>query len=199
MFIICSRCLYQQTQHKYEHITENSNQNEMMFSMIFAILLSTASARVLGPKSYPCDTDYQPPNYWGKCGKDGVFINSEIDFDSDVPCRYLVLLVPEKNVGNNSLTIEITFNHGDKDDIYQDLGLNEFGYYSLIIHQTFWYGPDVDITFFLNGTMVHKGNYQQNYCGWEEADIHTNDPNAVTYGGSFGDNSPGHIIIKSLG
>jgi hypothetical protein len=162
---------------------------------LLAMLLSTASARVLGPKSYQCKTDLQPPNYWGKCGKDGVLINPEIDFYDSACCDYLVLLVPEKNVGNNNLTIEITFNHGDRDDIYQDLGLNEFGYYSLIIKQTFWYGPDVDITFFLNGTMVHNGRYQQNYCQWEGGDIWTNDPNAVTYGGMFHDNLPGHVII----
>ena len=165
------------------------------------MLLSTASARVLGPQIYPCKTDYQPPNYWGKCGDlgkygsdGGVFINPEI-YSQTGPCRYLVLLVPEKNVGNNNLTIEITFNHGDRDDIHQDLGLNEFGYYSLIIHQTFWYGPDVDITFFLNGTMVHKGRYQQNYSAFEAPDIWTNDPNAVTYEGSYEFNLPGHIII----
>ena len=163
--------------------------------IIIAMMLSTASARVLGPKSYPCDTDYQPPNYWGKCGKDGVFINSEIDFDNNVPCRYLVLLVPEKNVGNNSLTIEITFNHGDKDDIYQDLGLNEFGYYSLIIEQTFWYGPDVNVRFFLDETKVHEGNYQQNFCGLEAGDIHTNDPNARWFRSSWRIDMPGHVIV----
>ena len=166
---------------------------------LIAMLLSTASARVLDIKAYPCDTDYQPPNYWGKCGdcdnegKSCVYINSEIDFDTSVPCGTLVLLVPEKDVGNKTLTIETTFNHGS---IYDDLGLNGFGYYSLIVKQTpFWHGPDVDVTFYLNGTMVHKGNYQQNYCQWVAGDIHTNDPNAVIYGGDWG-NVPGHIIIR---
>ena len=167
---------------------------------LIAMLLSTASARVLDIKSYPCDTDYQPPNYWGKCGDcdkgSCVYINSEIYFDTNEPCGNLVLLVPEKDVGNNILTIEITFNHGDRDDIYQDLGLNGFGYYSLIISQTFWHGPDIDVTFYLNGTMVHKGNYQQNRCELEAGDIHTNDPNAVIYGGGYNDNMPGHIIIR---
>ena len=172
---------------------------------LITMLLSTASAHVRDtPPASPCKTDLQPPNYWGKCGKCDkwgeycILINWEIDLDGNLPCRYLVLLVPEEIVGNNILTIDITFNHGNSADIYQDLGLNGFGYYSLIIEQTAWYGPDVDITFFLNGTMVHKGNYQQNRCELEAGDIHTNDPNAVIYGGSWNDNLSGHIIIKSF-
>ena len=39
---------------------------KMIFAMIFAMLLSTASARTL-KGGHSCDTDYQPPNYWGQC------------------------------------------------------------------------------------------------------------------------------------
>ena len=177
---------------------------------LIAMLLSTASARVLSEKPcgkyYQCDKDYQPPNYWGKCGPleqcqhgdYNIYLNLEIDSDKTAPCRYLVLLVPEEVVGNKTLTIDITFNHGDSDDITQDLGLNEFGYYSLIIKQTFWYGPDVNITFFLDGTVVHKGRYQQNNCFMKSGDVWTDDPNAVTYEGDVYYDMPGHIIIKSF-
>ena len=163
---------------------------------LIAMMLSTASA---------CSTDYQPPNYWGKC-INGKYKNVEITpRDEWKGGNFLIILVPEELVGNNTLTIETTLEHGTID---KNLFLNEFGYYSLILEQT-WYGPDINITFFMsgtyfrNGTEVHKGRYQQNYSAWTSGDIWTDDHNAVTYEGSYSPNSfdysiPGHIIIKSF-
>ena len=162
---------------------------------LIAMLLSTALARTL--KS-AC-TDYQPPNYWGKC-IDGEYKNVETKPGYASKCSYLIILVSEELVGNNTLTIETTVDHGS---ILQDLALNEFGYYSLIIGQNL-YGPDITITFFMsgtyfrNGTEVHKGRYQQKFCAFEAGDIWTNDTNAVTYGGSYHEGISGHIIIKSF-
>lgn len=69
-------------------------------------------------------------------------------------------------------------------------------------------GLEVYVEFSLDGKLVHKGNYQQNYCFWAAGDIHTNDPNADTFKGSFkgisgfwggrGDEKPGVVWIKSL-
>jgi len=166
--------------------------NALMMTLL-AMLLSTASARTL-KGGHSCDTDYQPPNYWGRC-IDGMYRVDEVwqgGYDTD--CRSLVILVPEDIVGNKTLTIRYTDNHGS---IMKSLFNNLYDYYALIVRQSI-YGPDFDIIFYLDGTPVHNGNYQQNSCFFEAGSITTNDHNAETYEGSFAKDMPGHIIIKSF-
>jgi len=165
---------------------------KMMFAII-AMLLTTASARTL--KEYKsCTEDYQPPNYWGRC-IDGMYQIDEVwQGGYDIYCNCLVILVPEDIVGNKTLTIRYTDNHGS---IMKGLFNNDYGYYALILKQSV-YGPDFDIEFYLDHIMVHSGGYQQNECFFEAGAIHTNDPNAVTYEGSFLDNMAGHVIVKSF-
>ena len=166
---------------------------KMIFAMIFAMLLSTASARTL-KGGHSCDTDYQPPNYWGQC-IDGMYQVDEVwqgGYDTDCGC--LVILVPEDIVGNKTLTIRYTDNHGS---IMKSLFNNLYDYYALIVRQSIR-GPDFDIIFYLDGTPVHNGNYQQNNCFLEAGSITTNDTNAKTYEGSLLDGMAGHIIIKSF-
>ena len=59
-------------------------------------------------------------------------------------------------------------------------------------------GPDVYIEFFLDDVMVHKGNYQQNFCFMQSGAITTDDPNADTYEGSWPRDKQGGVLIKSL-
>ena len=63
-------------------------------------------------------------------------------------------------------------------------------------------GPDVDVEIFLDGMLVHKANYQQNYGFLAAGDIHTNDPNAYVKKSGDSDSEtgePGVVIIKALG
>ena len=175
----------------------------MMFAVI-AMLLSTASARTLKSrtlKAHWCDTDYQAPNYWGKC-VDGKYRNVDRYWDGkynpDADCKFLVILVSQDSVGNKTLTVEFDQNEGfvRQNSTGSTLQFNDFGFYSLIINDDYNYGPDVTVRFFLDGTKVHEGNYQQNYCYLEAGAIHTNDPNAVTYEGSWHYDMPGHVITS---
>ena len=112
----------------------------------------------------------------------------------DTDCGCLVILVPEDIVGNKTLTIRYTDNHGS---IMKSLFNNLYDYYALIVRQSIR-GPDFDIIFYLDGTPVHNGNYQQSSCFVEAGSITTNDTNAKTYEGSLLDGMAGHIIIKSF-
>jgi hypothetical protein len=164
-------------------------------TMIFAMLLSTASARML--KGHSCDSDYQSPNYWGKC-VDGEYRNVEKNSaDYELRCSDLVILIPKDIVGDKTLTSQYQINH-DYGYLILDLSPNDHGYYVMGVHQDPFNGIDVDIEFYLDGNMVHKGNYQQNACFWEAGAITANDPNTESYEGSFAVDMPGHIIIKSL-
>jgi len=176
---------------------------KMMFAVI-AMLLSTASARTLKSrtlKAHSCDTDYQAPNYWGKC-VDGKYRNVDRYWSGsgnyDADCKLLVILVSQDSVGNKTLTVEFDENKGHvrRNSTGNALQINDFGYYSLIANDDYNYGPDVTVRFFLDGTKVHEGNYQQNYCYCEAGAIATNDPKAVTYEGSWHFDMPGHIITS---
>lgn len=159
----------------------------------FAMLMSTTSARML--KGDSCSSDYQSPNYWGKC-IDGEYKNVDIGpQDEPVGCKFLVILVPQDIVGIKELSIYTEINHGF---IARDLFLNEYGYYAVILQQDSFKGPDVDITFYLNMIPAHHGNYQQNACVLEAGSVTTNDPNTKTYEGSWGEDMPGHVIINSF-
>ena len=174
---------------------------KMMFAII-AMLLSTASARTLkAPSLHSCDEDYQAPNYWGKC-VDGYYRNTDRYWNGGgqneyADCALLVILVSQDSVGDKTLTVEFDENEGfvRRNSTGNALQINDFGYHSLIINQQFK-GPDINVRFFLDGTKVHEGNYQQNYCLFEAGAIHTNDPNARTYEGSFGVDMPGHVITS---
>ena len=177
---------------------------KMMFAMIFAMLLLTASARMLKSNDpHSCDEDYQAPNYWGEC-INGEFRNVDRIWNrSDrrnvyADCGFLVILVPQDSVGDKTLGFTILVNKGGVagNSSGSPLTFNDFGYYSVILSQSDLRGPDVDIIFFLDGTKVHEGNYQQNYCHWEAGAITTNDPNARTYEGSWHFDMPGHIITS---
>ena len=163
---------------------------------LIAMLLSSASARTL--KGDVCSTDYQPPThqppiYWERC-VNGTLQYIRTDPEASPDCGELVILIPKDDVGNKTLTIETTPKHGT---ILQDLALNKFGYYSLVITQNLYlYGPDVNIRFYLNGFPVHMGNYQQNFCCLKSGTITTDDPNAVSYEGSYNYQMPGHIVIR---
>lgn len=162
---------------------------------LLAMILSTASARML--KGHSCDSDYQSPNYWGKC-VDGEYRNVEKNQNGyELNCDNLVILVPKDVVGDKTLTTQTQINHDDGYPIL-NLFLDDYGYYAMGVHQDPFNGIDVDIEFYLDGIMVHKGNYQQNTCLWEAGAITTNDHNAETYEGSFAKDMPGHIIIKSF-
>ena len=171
---------------------------KMMFAII-AMLLSTASARML-KYQHSCNTDYQAPNYWGKCIT-GIYINVDRYWDGSdnryATCGFLVILVPQDSVGDKTLTVKFDENDGrvQRNSTGSALTFNDFGYHSLIIRGDFK-GPDVTVRFFLDGTKVHEGNYQQNYCMFEAGAITTNDPNARTYEGSYGIDMPGHIITS---
>ena len=178
----------------------------MIFAMIFVMLLSTASARTLKSrtlKAHSCDEDYQAPNYWGEC-INGEFRNMDRIWDrSDrrivyADCGFLVILIPQDSVGDKTLGFTLLLNKGGvaENSTGSPLTFNDFGFYSLILGQSDLHGPDVNVIFFLDGTKVHEGNYQQNYCQWEAGAITTNDPNARTYEGSYGVEMPGHIITS---
>ena len=153
---------------------------------LLAMLLSTASA---------CSKDYQYPNYWGLC-VDGLYKYAERDSKgSPWTCEELVILIPQDIVGDKFLTMKTTLKHGS---IAQHFSANDCGYYAMVLSQGSGYGPDIDIAFYLDGIMIHTGNYQQNYCFLESGSITTNDPNAVTYEGDSASIIPGHVIIKSF-
>jgi hypothetical protein len=199
--------LYRRKQHKYESIIENIIIIKMKMKMIFAIiamLLSTASARTLKSrtlKAHSCDTDYQAPNYWGKC-VDGKYRNVDRYWDGkyneDTDCGFLVILVSQDSVGDKTLTVEYESNGGHivQNSTGSALTFNDFGYHSLISIQDGGSDSNVNVRFFLDGTKVHEGNYQQNQCFLEAGAITTNDPNAVTYEGSWGIDMPGHVITS---
>jgi hypothetical protein len=168
--------------------------NAFMMTLLAMMLLTASSARTL-KGDYSCDTDYQPPNYWGKC-VDGEYRNVDTFSDGhEIDCRYLIILVSDEYVGHDILTVKTHVNEGE---IAQDLFFNKYGYYSLILGQND-NGVNVDIEFYRNGTMVHNENYQQDFCFWEAGAITTNDPSAETYEGSFGNDMPGHIMLGHLG
>ena len=173
----------------------------MIFAII-AMLLSTASARTL--KSPSCDEDYQWPNYWGEC-INGEFRNVDrywndyTKINENAGCDFLVILVSQDSVGDKTLTVEVdqaargimTNSTGNA------LQFNDFGYYSLIANFANSYDPPVTVRFFLDGTKVHEGNYKMDECQfWGAGDVTTNDPNAVTYGGSVHFSMPGHVIVS---
>ena len=166
----------------------------MIFAMIFAMLLSTTSARTL--KADPvaqawCITDYQPPNYWGKC-VDGFYKNADRGLSGHkTSCQALIIHVPKDVVCNETLTLKTDVIHGY---IARDLFLNEYGY-SLIVEQSFFFGPNVTITFYLGGKEVHKGNYQQNICIAWAGTINTDDSEALIYEGSNREELSGHVIV----
>jgi hypothetical protein len=177
---------------------------KMMFAVI-AMLLSTASSRTLKERTlkdaHGCDKDYQFPHYWGKC-VDGKYRNTDRYWDGAneindyADCKFLVILVSQDSVGDKTLTVEFDQNKGNvmQNSTGSALTFNDFGFYSLIIQQAL-YGPDVNVRFFLDGTKVHEGNYQQNYCQWEAGDITTNDPTARWFRSSWGIDMPGHVIV----
>jgi len=177
---------------------------KMMFAII-AMLLSTASARTLKSRTlkdaHGCDKDYQFPHYWGKC-VDGKYRNTDRYWDGAneinvyADCGFLVILVSQDSVGDKTLTVEFDQNEGfvRRNSTGNALQFNDFGFYSLIINQKFE-GPDVNVRFFLDGTKVHEGNYQQNFCGLEAGDITTNDPTARWFRSSWSIDMPGHIIV----
>ena len=173
---------------------------KMMFAII-AMLLSTASARTL--KSPSCDEDYQAPNYWGEC-INGEFRNVDRIWNGytkknvDADCGFLVILVSQDSVGDKTLTIEYKEINGvvKRNSTGNALQFNDFGYYSLILVQDI-NGPAVNVRFLLDGTKVHEGNYKMSECHfWGAGDVTTNDPNAVTYGGSVHFSMPGHVIVS---
>jgi len=143
----------------------------MFMIMTLAMMLSTASARTL--KSDPC-----PPGSSPGCG---------------LGCGCFVICVAGDAVGNKAFRTEYNFNHGEQ---ISPFSLTGNAYCSAFTASL--YGPDVEIDFFLDGKSVHKGRYQQNYCFWEAGDIHTNDPNADTFKGSYTHDKPGCVLIKSL-
>jgi hypothetical protein len=174
---------------------------KMMFAVI-AMLLSTASARTL--KSTSCDEDYQAPNYWGEC-INGEFRNIDRYWNDytkrneNAGCDFLVILVPQESVGDKTLTVEFDQNERGimKNSTGNALQFNDFGYYSLIASIMNSYDPGVTVRFFLDGTKVHEGNYKMDECQiWGAGDVTTNDPKAVTYGGSRHFDQPGHVITS---
>ena len=182
---------------------------KMMFAMIFAMLLSTASARTLKSRTlkdaHGCDKDYQFPHYWGKC-VDGKYRNTDRYWNDNTKineyanCAFLAILVSQDSVGDKTLTVEFDENKGHvmRNSTGNALQFNDFGYHSLIIGgQVFSYGTDVNVRFFLDGTKVHEGNYKMDECQfWGAGDVTTHDPNAVTYGGSVHFSMPGHVIVS---
>ena len=108
-------------------------------------------------------------------------------------CTYLAVCVPDELVGNKTLAIKVlNINHG-QDTGY--IGDAESGYCA-VFTQT-GYGPEVDLEFDRDGVLVHKGHYQQNFCGFMAGAIHTDDPNAEIREGSASDHWPGIITIKA--
>ena len=107
-------------------------------------------------------------------------------------CTYLAVCVPDELVGNKTLAIKVlNINHG-QDTGY--IGDAESGYCA-VFTQT-GYGPEVDdLEFYLDGVLVHKGYYQQNYCQWAAGDITTDDPSAVCSKGSHNDKA-GRCTIR---
>ena len=127
---------------------------------------------------------------------DGEYKYAESDPDDEfISCNSLVILVPQDIVGNKTLTIENTLKHGD---VARNFSSNEYGYYSITYIRKSGYGPVIDVSFYLDGIIVHTGSYQQNYCCLRSGTITTNDPNAVTYEGDYYNYMPGHVIIKSF-
>ena len=112
--------------------------------------------------------------------------------DDDINCNSLIICVPEELKGNKTLTAKNYNKHGEK---IRDWGDTDAGYCAVFI-QTL-YGPDIDVEFYLDGIMVHVGNYQQNLCYYEAGAIHTNDSNAETHEGDSDNHRPGYVFIRS--
>lgn len=144
----------------------------MTLLMLMLMLLSTASARTL--KGFGDDPHR-------------------------MSCEYLYICATNELVGDKKLTTNNPNpHHGDhgvpdNDVLHYDAG------WCKAYRQSFGYGPDVeDLEFYLDGVFVHKGHYQQNYCGFAAGDIHTDDPNAeIRKGDASSDCRPGYVIIKA--
>ena len=147
----------------------------MLTMTLVAMLLSTASARTLK-------------------GSD--------DDPHRMSCEYLYICATNELVGDKKLTTNNPDprhgNHGvqDNDVLHYDAG------WCKAYKDTFDYGPDVeDLEFYLDGVLVHKGHYQQDYCGFVAGDITTDDPNAEIRKGDTSDvtgvGRPGYVIIKA--
>ena len=161
-------------QHKYEVITVITNTMNMLTMTLVAMLLSTASARTLK-------------------GSD--------DDPHRMSCEYLYICATNELVGDKKLTTNNPNpRHGDHGVPDNDVLHYDAGWCKAYRQSSFGYGPDVeDLEFYLDGVFVHKGHYQQNYCGFEAGDITTDDPNAeIRKGGGGSDGRrPGYVIIKA--
>jgi len=108
----------------------------------------------------------------------------------------LVICVTGDAVGDKTFTAEYIVKHGN---LMSPFSFNGKDYCAIFIQ--FWRGPDVYITFFLDGKPVHGGRYQQNFSLLAAGDIHTKDPRAVTEKAHTdfpGGDKPGYVRIKSL-
>ena len=159
-------------QHKYEVITVITNTMNMLTMTLVAMLLSTASARTLKDSG----DDLHP---------------------AEINCSFLYICATNELVGDKKLTTNnpnpLHGDHGvqDNDVLHYDAG------WCKAYKDSFGYGPDVEnLEFYLDGVLVHKGHYQQNYCGLEAGDIHTDDPNADIREGSVHERA-GYVIIKA--
>ena len=149
----------------------------MTLLMLMLMLLSTVSARTLKDSG----DDLHP---------------------AEMKCSFLYICATNELVGDKKLTTNNPDprhgNHGvqDNDVLHYDAG------WCKAYKDTFDYGPDVeDLEFYLDGVLVHKGHYQQDYCGFVAGDITTDDPNAEIRKGDTSDvtgvGRPGYVIIKA--
>ena len=146
----------------------------MTLLMLMLMLLSTASARTL---------------------KD-----SGDDLHPAVPdCGFLYICATNELVGDKKLTTNNPVPHHGDHGVPDNNVLHYDAGWCKAYQQSDGYGPDVDdLEFYLDGVLVHKGHYQQNFCYMEAGAITTNDPNAEIREGSFlFPCRPGYVIIKS--
>ena len=116
------------------------------------------------------------------------------DSDHDMDCNNLNICVYDELLGNKTLA---TINIQHKGSVHKFWGDVGSGVSCITFCNFNDDGPDVDIQFYLDKVLVHKGHYQQNYCFWMAGAITTNDPNAVTLEGSYRDDRPGYVYIKA--
>jgi hypothetical protein len=107
-------------------------------------------------------------------------------------CGSLIVCVSKDAVGDKTFTAESHANEGEP--LTPFALINDM--YCAYSTQSNYKGPDIDITYFLDGVMIYKGNYQQNYCWLSAGAIATEDLNAETIEGSWAGNNPGKVWIS---
>jgi hypothetical protein len=180
--------------------------NPLALVAVLALSLPFVDARFLRDDD-PCAPECRDePYYWGVSkmnnkGQCEYVGDDDPSYKKRLTCGYLVIAVPQKIVTGN-LTLGMIKHRGK---IYDDLHLNEHGFYTIVFFQERFYGPNVTITWSIDGKDVAEGVYSQNACINSPGNVHARNLTAghvvETFNGytPLGEvSSPGHIAVVSF-